>query len=651
MLASCAAAALTFPLTGQAARDASTSIQDVRADGKRFLDLNRNGRLDRYEDWRLTAEDRADDLLRQLTLEEKAGAMVHGTLPGDASTSQGRAGLSPSGYDLVRAKELIIGRGVTSFITRLSIKPAALAEQNNAVQAIARSSRLGIPVTISTDPRNHFNYLHGATVQSNGFSQWPDAIGFGALRDPVLVRQFADIARQEYRAVGIHVALSPQADLATEPRWPRIAGTFGSSANIVGPLVKAYVEGFQGGANGLAQNGVLAVVKHWVGYGAQPEGFDGHNAYGRTATLDNPSLREHVAAFRGAFAAQVGGVMPAYPILEGVTIGGRPLEQVGPGFNRTLLSEVLRGEYGFDGIILSDWAITEDCTAECEAPTRPQGPAEIGMPWGVERLSRQQRFEKGILAGIDQFGGVDDPQAIVAAVRAGRLNEERLDRSVRKVMIAKFRQGLFDNPYVDAAAAARLVGTAGFQHLADVTQRRAQVLLQNRGGLLPLRRAGKVFLHGISKDAAEAAGLQPVSRIEDAEVAIFRLVAPSEKLHPHHFFGNRQKEGRLDFRDGDPDYEALKVAAAKVPVIASVYLDRPAILANVRDKAEALLGNFGASDSALLDVILGRSNAEGRLPFELPASMRAVEAQHPAKPDDSPRPLYPVGHGIISERK
>lgn len=629
---------LAHPVSAQSPHPPSLTIN-----GQQYRDLNRNGALDPYEDWRLTAEQRADDLIARMTLAEKAGTMMHGTLPGAGTMG---SGLSDQGYALDQVQALIADRKITSFITRLALLPDQLATQNNAVQQIAATTRLGIPITISTDPRNHFDYVLGASSEARGFSQWPDMLAFGALRDPAITRRFADIARQEYRAVGIHEALSPQADLATEPRWSRLTGTFGANAALVSPLVGAYVEGFQHGTNGVGRDGVLTVVKHWVGYGAQPEGYDGHNWYGRFAMLNEAEFAEHVAAFQGALDAHVGGVMPAYTILKDLALKGQLTEQVAPGFNKGLLTGLLRGNKSYAGIILSDWAITNDCTPSCRAPRQPQGVTDIAMPWGVEALPQAERFAKGVDAGIDQFGGVDKPEIIMAAVRSGRLSEARIDASVRRVMIAKFRQGLFDQPFVDPVQAARIVGNPEFRAAADDIQRRAQILLENNG-TLPLKAGSRVYLHGLSPDIARAHGLTVVTRPEDADIALFRLTAPSEKLHPNHFFGSRQKEGRLDFRDGDPDYEALKAIAAKIPVIAAIYLDRPAILTNIRDKTAALLANFGASDDALLDVILGKAQTQGRLPFELPSSMTAVEQQRPGSPDDSLRPLYAFGAGIV----
>ena len=611
-----------------------------------FRDLNHDGRLNPYEDVRMTAEQRADDLLGRMTIEEKVGMMMHGTLPAADSP----LGASRKGYDLAAAEKLIKERGVTSFITRLDMAPVDFARQNNAIQKIAEGSRLGIPVTISTDPRNHFQAVLGASSSGGGFSVWPETLGLAALGDPALVRRFGEIVSREYRAVGIHMALSPQADLASEPRWSRTVGTFGSDPATVSALAGAYVQGFQGSATGLTPAGVATVVKHWVGYGAQPEGFDGHNHYGRFARLDDQSFALHVSAFRGAFAAGAAGVMPTYPILEGVTLKGRALPPVGAGFSKPLLTDLLRGQEKYRGMVLSDWAITNDCPEACRAPTaeNPQKPWFIGMPWGVEDMPQSERFALGVNAGIDQFGGVDDPAPLLSAVKAGKVGQDRIDEAVRHILLVKFRLGLFDNPYVDPDAAERIVGNPEARAEADLAQRHAQVLLENRGGLVPLGQGAKIWLHGVDPAVARAAGLVVVADPAEADAALVRTATPHEKLHPHYFFGAMQNEGRLDFRDGDADYEVIKKLAGKGKTIIAIDMDRPAILTNIRDKAQALLVTFGASDAAVLDVVTGKAQARGRLPFELPSSMEEVERQRPAWPDDTAHPLYPRGAGIVA---
>ena len=656
MIGKCLVAVLVVPPLALCAQTGSTqgtrgrtvvsrSSHILERQGLRFKDLNKNGVLDPYEDWRLSPSARAADLVRRMTLEEKAGMMMHGT-----ARSGGPARMVGTGaaYDTAAIGKLIRDVGVNSFITRLSGDPRSLAAQNNSLQELAEGTRLGIPVTVSTDPRNHFQYVVGASVQSSGFSKWPETLGLAAIRDAALVRRFADIARQEYRSVGIQETLSPQADIATEPRWSRINGTFGEDPDLTRELVKAYVEGFQHGASGLDSAGVLAVVKHWVGYGAQKNGFDSHSSFGRFASFSG-GLDTHIKPFLGALAAHVGGVMPTYSILEGATLNGRQIEQVGAGFNKQLLTDLLRKRYGFQGIILTDWAITGDCSDLCrngfppgERPTF----AAFATPWGVEDLSKVDRFAKAVNAGVDQFGGTEEAQFVVQAVVAGKIPQSRIDESVRRIAIQKFRQGLFENPYVDTAGAGRFVGNPRFQAEANAAQRRSLVLLENKNGILPLAARGKrVFLHNVDSATAARYGFTVVRDLSRAEIAIVRTDAPYQTLHPGYVFGAMQHEGDLGFRNGDAEFEEIKRITAAVPTIVTIYLDRPAILTELQNRASAIVANFGVSDAALLDVLTGVAKPEGRLPFELPSSMAEVEAQRSDVPHDTAHPLYRIGFG------
>jgi beta-glucosidase len=611
-----------------------------------FRDLNRNGQLDRYEDWRLSSAARAADLVGRMTLAELAGAAVHGTAP-----VIGGLMASGPGYDTTAAGAQVLARLVTSVITRLSIAPEEFAAQNNALQLIASRGRLGIPITISTDPRNHFQVFAGASVANSGFSQWPETLGLAALNDPALVLRFADIIREEYRAVGIHMALSPQADLATEPRWSRSGGTFGESPERVGALVTAYTRGLQGSATGLTRNGVATIVKHWVGYGASVDGFDGHNHYGRFARFPGGRFADHVTPFLGAIASGVVGVMPTYDILDGLQIDGTPIEAVGAGFNKQLLTEQLRGRYRFRGMVLSDWAITQDCVEGCLTGAPPQAPFQIAMPWGVEALTATQRFAKGMNAGIDQFGGVDDGTPFVNAVSVKLLSESRLQEAVTRIMIVKFDLGLFENPFVDPAAAGRIVGAPAKRRDALTTQSRALVVLENSRGAMMLPHSGsRLFLRGVDTTVAKARGYRIAQSAADADVAVLRVAAPYQTLHPTYFFGSFQHEGDLDFKDTDSTFVMIRETAAHVPTIVVVYLDRPAILTNVKPLAATLIAEFGVSDGALFDALTGRVAPVGRLPFELPRSMDAVRAQQSDVPSDSRSPLYPVGYRAAVRR-
>lgn len=622
----------------------STTILEQQ--GLRFKDLNHNGQLDAYEDWRLPANTRARDLISRMSLEEKAGLMMHGTAR--SRGPNGSAGVG-NGYDTAATGKLIRDVGVNSFITRLGGDPSTLAAANNQLQAIAEQTRLGIPLTISTDPRNHFQYVLGASAQRGRFSQWPETLGLAAIGDTALVRRFADIARQEYRAVGIRETLSPQADLATEPRWSRINGTFGEDPALARRMVHAYVAGFQHGPDGVDTAGVAAVVKHWVGYGAQKNGLDSHSSYGRYADFSDNDLETHIEPFRGAFAAHVAGVMPTYSILQGARVDGKPLEQVGAGFNKQLLTDLLRRRYGFDGVIVTDWAVTNDCSELCRngfpAGQRPTFSA-IGMPWGVEDLTKADRFAKAVNAGVDQFGGTEEASFLIEAVHDGKISEQRIDQSARRIAEQKFRLGLFENPYVDTAAAGRLVGSSAFQSEATAAQRRSLVLLENKNNLLPLvARGRRVFLHNVDSTTATRYGFQVVSDLSQADLAIVRTVAPFQTLHPNYVFGAMQHEGELGFTADNAELKEIDRIAAKVPTIVTVYLDRPAILGALKDRASALIANFGVSDTALLDVITGVAQPEGKLPFELPSSMQEVEAQHSDLPHDTKHPLYRIGYG------
>jgi len=633
----------TQPLFG------ATTYSQIKLAGYSFKDMNRNGTLEPYEDWRLSAEVRADDLLSRMTLDEKAGLMMHGTAPTVADPS----GIGLGGtYDLAALQDLIVKQYINTFITRMGGDTGNMAAQYNQLQALSESSRLGIPVSISTDPRHHFQYTVGASAATSGFSQWPETLGLAAIGDDALVRRFGDIARQEYLAVGITQALSPQADLATEPRWSRINGTFGEDADLAKRMVQHYIEGFQDGNTGLHDGSVVAVVKHWAGYGATREGYDGHNYYGRYMTYPGNNFAYHLKPFEGAFTARAASVMPTYAMPDGnITIDGITLEQVGAGFSKSLLTDLLRGKYGFDGVILSDWGITSDCDANCRNGT-PAGVAPsfigFGTPWGMEDSTKAERYVKAVLAGMDQFGGVTEAPYLTQAVQRGQLTEARITASARRILVQKFRQGLFEHPFVDAAKAAATVGKAEFVAAGLEAQRRSLVLLENKDKVLPLAASvRKVYLYGIDAAVAKQYGYTVVATPQEADVALLRVAAPYETLHPNYIFGSMQHEGRLDYLDGNADYEAIKNAAKYAPkTVVTVYLDRPAILGNVQDKASAILANFGVSDTALFDVLTGKARPQGKLPFELPSSMAEVLAQKSDLPYDTAHPLYKFGYGL-----
>ncbi len=642
LLASCSSPEVAAPSIE------SRTIPVLEAGGISFRDLDRDGALTPYEDWRMSPEERADDLLARMTLEEKAGVMIVASLPGNAPFGQ-----PSTGYDIAALSEAMANTRATHFISRLSTQTQALAEANNAVQEAAEAHRLGIPAVIMTDPRHGYTELAGASVEGGQFSQWPNGVGIGALHDPEFAESYAEVVRDDLRAAGFAMLLGPQIDLATEPRWPRNFDTLGEDAQVAADTAAALVRGLQGGADGIAPGGVAAVIKHFAGYSASTNGFDAHNYYGRHSQLNIYEWQQHIRPFTGALASKTVGVMPAYSILEELELFGEELEPVGVGYNEKILQGVLRNELGFDGVILSDWAITNDCNEKCvsgapvgEAPSF----ADVSTGWGVQDLTREERFAKALNAGMDQFGGVEDPAPIVATVEMGMVDEARIDDAVRRILIQSFVLGLFEDPFVDAEAAAAEIGTAEEIAMGRQAMAESMVLLELSGGGFPIAEGTRVLLFGVDEDAARAAGLEPVSDPAEAQVAILRTVSPSEMLHPGYVFGAMHQEGSLAFQADHPARAFMDGLPLDLPLLADIQLDRPAILAPFKSRADMLIASFGASDAALLDVLQGRVDPRGYLPYELPISMEAVEAQRPGSAADSENPLYPLGYRLENQR-
>jgi len=480
-----------------------------------FRDLNHNGTMEPYEDPARPVDERVEDLLGRMTLEEKAGQLFHSVLvpgPGGSVTEP------PTGrMRLPAATFFISGRLMTHFNLFGVMEPRAQAEWHNRIQELAAETRLGIPVTLSSDPRHGFSDT-AAAFSAGPFSQWPEMIGFGAIGDEEVVREFGDTVRREYLAVGLRVALHPQADLATEPRWARINGTFGEDAEVASRLVAAYIRGLRGGDR-LGPTSVAAMVKHFPGGGPQLDGEDPHFAYGREQVYPGGYFDYHLRPFEAALAAGVTQVMPYY----GVPVGTEH-EEVGFGFNKGVITGLLRERYGFDGIVCTDWSLVTDHEIYgVPAPARA---------WGAEHLSREDRVLRILEAGCDQFGGEACPEIVVDLVRTGRLAEDRIDVSVRRLLRETFELGLFDNPFVDPDATERLVGTTEVRALGEKAQRAALTLLTNgtvgASRVLPLTEGTRVFCRDI--DPAEVARYATVvSEPGDAQYALVRIRAPYEQ--------------------------------------------------------------------------------------------------------------------------
>jgi beta-glucosidase len=600
-----------------------------RDDGQTFRDLNKNGKLDIYEDSRQPIESRVNDLLGQMTLEEKTGLMfINGARINDDGSigdkpGRGMFAFAPNALGLINKYKM------NHFNLWAIPSVTALAKWYNLMQKYAQdSTRLGIPITIASDPRNHFSNNIFA-MSANAFSQWCEPLGLGAIGDTILTRRFADISRQEYMAVGIRETLHPQIDLATEPRWPRISGTFGEDATLTAGQARAYILGYQGDT--LGPNGVATMTKHFPGGGPQKEGLDPHFPFQKGQVYPGKNFKYHLIPFEAAFAAHTAAIMPYYGVPMGQTS-----ENVGFSFNKDIITGLLRNTYHFDGVVCTDWGLVTDANF--------QGAIWPARAWGVEKLSREDRVKKIIDAGVDQFGGENCPELVLQLVKEGRLREGRIDSSVRRLLRQKFQLGLFDNPYVDESKVGQVFGNPEFVKAAEESQRRAMTLLKNENKTLPLAPGKfRIYVKNIDKKIAAQYGTV-VDRPQDADLAILRLNTPFVPVESPIGMARMFHHGDLDFKGKQKD-SILQLLAA-VPTIVDIYLDRPAVIPEISKKARALLADFGASDHAVLDVIFGKSKPGGHLPIELPSSMEAVRMQKEDVPHDSKDPLYAFGFGL-----
>ena len=594
-------------------------------DGRIFRDLNKNGRLDVYEDARQPVEARVADLMGLMTLEEKAGLMfINGAVVNEDSSLEERPGEFQPGRVAINQ---VTAQKMNHFNLWQIPGARVTAAWHNKLQRFAEGTRLGIPVTIASDPRNHFT-RNIFSMAATDFSQWCETLGFGALGEEALVREFAEIARREYLAVGIRVALHPQIDLATEPRWPRISGTFGEDAELTARLARAYIAGFQ--TETLGPQSVACMTKHFPGGGPQKEGLDPHFEYQKGQVYPGQNFDYHLIPFEAAMAAGTAAMMPYYGIPTDQTD-----ENVAMSFNKAIITGLLREKYGYDGLVCTDWGLISD--------THLPGVVWPARAWGVEHLSATERVLKAIEAGVDQFGGESCPQHVVELVKSGRLSEARLDESVRRILRLKFQLGLFDNPFVDEGELDSVFGAAASVAAGQASQERAMTLLKNEGGVLPLHGQPKLFVQNM--DAAVAAQFaNVVTSPEEADFAILRLETPWVPLETQNPMARNFHHGDLDFKE--EARAGILVLTSKLPTIVVIYLDRPAVLPEINASAAAVLGEYGASDLAVLNVIFGKSSPQGRLPFELPSSMEAVRNQKEDLPHDSENPLYPFGFGL-----
>lgn len=490
-----------------------SGIKILTIDGLAFKDLNKNGKLDKYEDWRLPVEERAKDLASKMSIDQIAGLMLYSAhqaipaMPGPMGT----ATYNGKKFDPDSAKASDITDQQKTFLIKDNLRhilvtsvqsPEVAAQWNNNVQALVEGSGLGIPANNSSDPRNGTNSGVEYTAGAGGkISQWPDELGLAATFDPALVQQFGSIAAREYRALGITTALSPQIDLGSEPRWSRINGTFGEDPQLDADMARAYVDGFQTStgsseiAGGWGYNSVNAMIKHWPGGGPEEGGRDAHFAYGKFAVYPGNNFDEHLISFvDGAFklsgkTKMASAVMPYYTISYNRDKYG---ENGGNSYSKYLITDLLRNKYGFDGVVCTDWLVTAD---EGKTPD-----VFAGKSWGMETKTVAERHYKILMAGVDQFGGNNVAGPVIEAYTMGvkehgeAFMRARFEQSAVRLLRNIFRVGLFENPYLNIAASKQVVGNPEFMKAGFEAQVKSIVMLKNRDKVLPLQKGKTVYL-------------------------------------------------------------------------------------------------------------------------------------------------------------
>lgn len=623
--------------------------------GYRFKDLNKNGILDDYEDWRLTTEKRVADLLSQMTLEEKVGFMLISTINMGGSEGMRIApgGPRPGITSDFSEEEIEMDRnfftrkplpmpalfisGTTKgvkerhlrhFILRASTEASTIAEWSNKLQVLTESTRLGIPAILASNPRNHvtIDASSGVSLGETVFSKWPGELGLAAMRDLELTREFAATAAKEWVSVGIRKGYQYMADLSTEPRWARTEGTFGESAELAADMVREITLGFQG--ERLGNHSVALTTKHFPGGGPQVDGQDPHFEWGKDQHYPGGMFNYHLKPFVAAIDAGTSAIMPYY---------AKPVntahEEVAFAYNRGVINDLLRGELGFKGIINSD-----------------TGPIFM-MPWGVEELSVHERYQKALEAGVDLFSGIADPGPLLETLNMGLVNEARIDESIARLLKEKFELGIFENPYVDETTADSICGNAKFQERGDLAFRKSIVLLRNAASLLPLKAGTRVYFekymsargaetpHTIISPGLNDWDIEFVDAAEKADVVILWLVPRSGGL-----FGSRKTEINIELSNNNIDVVYVNGLKAGKPTVIAINFSNPWVIGEIdTGDAHTLMATFGTTADALLDVITGKFKPVGKMPFSIPASQELVEKNQ----SDVPGFMEPEGYALF----
>ncbi|SNR57224.1 glycoside hydrolase family 3 protein [Blastococcus mobilis] len=739
---------------GKNAPSVESRVKPLLTVGQRqFRDLNGNGRLDPYEDWRRPVDERVADLVGQMTLAEKAGLMLIDTLNAECGPAaddpavKERGTLGPNATRFVNDENMhrFIFRNVVTgedkavcaapggggFAASTSVTPAEAARYMNRVQELSEKTRLGIPVLYKSNARNHIDpdARAGINESAGAFTAFPKEAGIAAaalgeesLRtgeapttgDMSVVEDFAEVMGEEWESIGLRGMYGYMADLSTEPRWYRTHETFTEDADLASEIMRSLVETLQGpvdrsGVSLSPDTSVALTMKHFPGGGPQELGLDPHYAFGKTQVYPGGGFGYHLEPFEAAIDAGVSAIMPYYGIPMGVTHDGVTYDQTGMAFSEQIVNDLLRDELGFQGYVNSDTGIIND------------------RAWGLETKSVPERVAAAINGGTDTLSGFNDAQTIIDLVESGLVSEQRVTLAAERLLTPMFQMGLFEDPYVDEAKAETVVGSAEHREVGLDLQRKSAVLLQNQetedgDAVLPLEDGAKVYVLGdFTKATVEGYGYE----VTDGNVATrpsaaghdYALISvtaknintgsyasnsPATGLNPDHINpivvpGMAGLDGESPYGEADacvsygaatctdnglrfggslpwessildftgmaqsqswqvtPSLDTIKQVMAEIgdpsKVVLHVYFRQPFVLdeaSGLRD-AGAIVAGFGMSDRALLDVLSGKFAPQGRMPFALAGTRRAVEEQLsdlPGYRETTDGELFSFGHGL-----
>ncbi len=701
-----------------------TKLGVIEKDGLFFKDMDGTGELKPFEDWRLSPAARAKDLAARLSVREIAGLMLysaHQSIPSRGmrhfrmSTYSGKA-FDESGamsWEMTdQQKDFLEKDNVRHVLATTFESPEVAARWNNEMQAFCEGRGFSIPVNTSSDPRHGSDFSAEYNMGAGGaISLWPETLGLAATFDPEVTRKFGEVASKEYRALGISTALSPQIDLATEPRWSRFMGTFGEGVKLATDMARAYCDGFQTSegdreiSGGWGYDSVNAMVKHWPGGGSGEAGRDAHFGYGKYAVYPGNALETHMKPFtEGAFrlaggTGEAAAVMPYYTVSVGQDKDGK---SVGNSYSRYLITDQLRGRFGYDGVVCTDWGVTGDI-GEKESTF-------AGKCWGMEKMTKAERHYAILEAGCDQFGGNNEVGPVLEAYEMGvrehgvEFMRARFEKSAQRLLLNFFRTGLFENPYLDVERTVATVAREDFRKAGYEAQLKSVVLLKNEENALPMKKGLRVYVpkryrpesrnffgmvmpekrdHPI--DLGEVGKYYEV--VDDPNDADFALccisyanggngyedadrdaggngyvpislqyrpyaatTAREESLaggDPLEDFTNRSYRGKtattMNESDLDMVLDAKKAMAGK-PVVTVIRMSKPCVVNEFEPSADAIVLHAGIEARAVLDIVSGAQEPSGLLPMQLPADMETVEAQCEDLPLDMRCHVDTAGH-------